>query len=195
METNEHGQKNYRHSDKCWKSAGSQAFSLGTSGKSQIMAIQRISCCQAPFFRHFIPQHAPENLAHRGGGQAFPEFNGFGAFVSSQLVLAEFHDFRLGYGFSGQKLDKGLDRFTAAGIGYADHGHVRNFGMGVEDFLDFPGIAVKSADQDQILFPVRDDDVAFRINMADIAGQKKSSFLRFPGKQPNFQGVYSSSRP
>lgn len=52
-------------------------------------------------FLHFVPQHPPQNLTYRGGWQGFPEFDEFGAFVSSQLVLAECHDFRLGYGFSG----------------------------------------------------------------------------------------------
>jgi hypothetical protein len=67
-------------------------------------------------------------------------------------------------------LHKSLHRLAAVGVGNPHHGGQGHLGMGVEHLFDLPRVAIESAHQDEILFAVRNHQVAIGVDVADVAG-------------------------
>ena len=95
-----------------------------------------------------------------------------GPFVSRHPVPADFNDLFLGGRLPGLELDKGLDRFPAAGVRDADDGGIGHLGMLVQDLFHLPGEGLHAVRDDHVLLAVGDDREAFLIQVPDVPGQE-----------------------
>ena len=64
---------------------------------------------------------------------------------------------------------------------HADHGAFQHAGLFVQHQLDFLGIDVVAARNDQILAPAHDADIAVGVDLAQIAGDEKPVVAQFGG--------------
>lgn len=72
-------------------------------------------------------------------------------------------------GCTRNRYHQSIDRLPHLAVGDADHGVVGDIGVQGESGFDLGGIDVDPAAHDHVGFTVGDEDVAFGIDMADIA--------------------------
>ena len=69
---------------------------------------------------------------------------------------------------------KRLDGFARGRIRNADHGAFLDAWKAGKDFFDFVGIDIEAGDEDHVLAPVHDGEIALGIHCRDVAGPEPS---------------------
>ncbi|MGY3467361.1 hypothetical protein ACVW0I_004232 [Bradyrhizobium sp. LM6.11] len=93
------------------------------------------------------------------------------AMISASLALAP--------SFSSTKAQGTSPHFR---IGLCDHGGEQHGRVLVEDVLDLDGGNVLAAGNDDVLGAILDDDIAMRVEHAEVAGVKPAAFEGVPGR-------------
>ncbi len=129
-----------------------------------------------------LSQFMARELADRRARQFIDEFE-----RGRDLVLAELAGekrFKLiqreGVG-AGAQFDESFRRLAAVFVGNSDHDHFLHAGVLVDRLLDHLRIDVEAAGDDHVLLAVDQIEIAVRIHVADIAGQKAAVSKSFRG--------------
>src|SRR6516165_4119248 len=79
--------------------------------------------------------------------------------------------------------DDAADSFADGGIGHADHGHIRDLGMGQQGLFHLSRADVESTADDDVLQPSGNPKVAILVKSAQIAGTPPALAVRRRGRE------------
>src|SRR6202158_584807 len=125
---------------------------------------RRIACDQCVF----------ADLAAGFARQAVDELDASGTFVVRQVTAREGDEVVGGGARPGTQFDDGEHRLAHLVVRDTDHRDVGDLRMSHQDAFDFRWVHVSAAGDDQIGAPIRDEQVAVAVEVAEIAGRKKS---------------------
>src|ERR687888_202147 len=118
-----------------------------------------------------VLQLPPQNLAHHGLGKLVAEFDPLRYAIAGQTglgIASPLHDL-LGRGFLPlTQHDERLHGFPGRVVRDADHGHLLDLRMAVQDLLDIRGIHVEPGHDDHVLLAIDDLEIALAVHLGDV---------------------------
>lgn len=99
-----------------------------------------------------LPQGLSISFAHRSLGDLVDELHNLGNLVSGQPFPAIGHHFFFIHRLPLLELQKDLHRLPANRIRHPHGAGMQDFGVGIHDLVDFPGVDIEAAGQDHVRF-------------------------------------------
>src|ERR1700730_1927384 len=125
---------------------------------------------EAELVDHLLAHQELLDLAGHRRREAVDELDVARDLVMGDLALAKGADLFGARRLAVAQTNPGAELLAVARVGDADHLHILDLRVAIEELLDFAGIAVPAAGDHHVLDPADDVAIALRVDRREVAG-------------------------